>query len=114
VVVERRDVWWADLEEPRGSEPGFTRPILIVQADAFNRSRLRTVLGLVLSSNPKLLDAPGNVLLPSKVTGLPKDSVANVTQIVTLDEDYLTERAGRLPPRLMVQVDAGLKLVLDL
>jgi mRNA interferase MazF len=75
---------------------------------------LRTVLGLVLSSNPKLLDAPGNVLLPSKVTGLPKDSVANVTQIVTLDEDYLTERAGRLPPRLMVQVDAGLKLVLDL
>jgi mRNA interferase MazF len=114
VVVERRDVWWADLEEPRGSEPGFTRPILIVQADAFNRSRLRTVLGLVLSSNPKLLDAPGNALLPSKVTGLPKDSVANVTQIVTLDEDYLTERAGRLPPRLMVQVDAGLKLVLDL
>jgi mRNA interferase MazF len=114
VVVERRDVWWADLEEPRGSEPGFTRPILIVQADAFNRSRLRTVLGLVLSSNPKLLDAPGNVLLPSKDTGLPKDSVANVTQIVTLDEDYLTERAGRLPPRLMVQVDAGLKLVLDL
>ena len=114
MVVERRDVWWADLEEPRGSEPGFTRPILIVQADAFNRSRLRTVLGLVLSSNPKLLDAPGNVLLPSKDTGLPKDSVANVTQIVTLDEDYLTERAGRLPPRLMVQVDAGLKLVLDL
>jgi len=107
-------VWWADLEEPRGSEPGFTRPILLVQADAFNRSRLRTVLGLVLSSNPKLLDAPGNVLLPSKDTGLPKDSVANVTQIVTLDEDYLTERAGRLPPRLMVQVDAGLKLVLDL
>ena len=107
-------MWWADLEEPRGSEPGFTRPILIVQADAFNRSRLRTVLGLVLSSNPKLLDAPGNALLPSKVTGLPKDSVANVTQIVTLDEDYLTERAGRLPPRLMVQVDAGLKLVLDL
>ena len=114
MVVERRDVWWADLEEPRGSEPGFTRPILIVQADAFNRSRLRTVLGLVLSSNPKLLDAPGNALLPSKVTGLPKDSVANVTQIVTLDEDYLTERAGRLPPRLMVQVVAGLKLVLDL
>ena len=107
-------MWWADLEEPRGSEPGFIRPILIVQADAFNRSRLRTVLGLVLSSNAKLLDAPGNVLLPSKDTGLPKDSVANVTQIVTLDEDYLTERAGRIPPRLMVQIDAGLKLVLDL
>jgi len=114
VVVQRREVWWAELEEPRGSEPGFRRPVLVVQADAFNRSRLRTVLGLVLSSNPRLLDAPGNVLLPAKSTGLPKDSVANVTQIVTLDEDYLSERTGRIPPRLMAHVDAGLKLVLDL
>lgn len=114
MVVQRREVWWADLEEPRGSEPGFRRPILIVQADAFNRSRLRTVLGVVLSSNPRLLDAPGNVLLPGNTTGLPKDSVVNVTQILTLDEDYLTERTGRIPPRLMAQVDAGLKLVLDL
>ena len=114
MVVQRREVWWAELEEPRGSEPGFRRPVLVVQADAFNRSRLRTVLGLVLSSNPRLLDAPGNVLLPAKSTGLPKDSVANVTQIVTLDEDYLSERTGRIPPRLMAHVDAGLKLVLDL
>ncbi len=114
MVVQRREVWWAELEEPRGSEPGFRRPVLVVQADAFNRSRLRTVLGLVLSSNPRLLDAPGNVLLPAKRTGLPKDSVANVTQIVTLDEDYLSERTGRIPPRLMAHVDAGLKLVLDL
>ena len=114
MVVQRREVWWAELEEPRGSEPGFRRPVLIVQADAFNRSRLRTVLGLVLSSNPRLLNAPGNVLLPAKSTGLPKDSVANVTQIVTLDEDYLSERTGRIPSRLMAHVDAGLKLVLDL
>jgi mRNA interferase MazF len=114
VVVQRREVWWADLEEPRGSEPGFRRPILIVQADSFNRSRLRTVLGVVLTSNLKLLDAPGNVLLPTKSTGLPKDSVANVTQLVTLDEDYLTERTGRIPPKIMAHVDAGLKLVLDL
>ena len=114
MVVQLREVWWADLEEPRGSEPGFRRPVLVVQADAFNRSRLRTVLGLVLSSNPRLLDAPGNVLLPAKSTGLPKDSVANVTQIVTLDEDYLSERTGQIPPRLMAHVDAGLKLVLDL
>ena len=112
--MQRREVWWADLEEPRGSEPGFRRPVLVVQADAFNRSRLRTVLGLVLTSNPRLLDAPGNVLLPAKSTGLPKDSVANVTQIVTLDEDYLSERTGRIPPRLMAHVDAGLKLILDL
>jgi len=114
VVVERREVWWADLEEPRGSEPGFRRPILIVQADAFNRSRLRTVLCVVLTSNTRLLDAPGNVLLPARSSGLPKDSVANVTQIATLDEDYLSERIGRIAPKLMGHVDAGLKLVLDL
>jgi len=114
VVVQRREVWWADLEEPRGSEPGFRRPILIVQADSFSRSRLRTVLGVVLTSNLKLLDAPGNVLLPAKSTGLPKDSVANVTQVVTLDEGYLTARTGRVPPKIMAHVDDGLKLVLDL
>ena len=114
MVVQRREVWWADLEEPRGSEPGFRRPILVVQADAFNRSRLRTVLCVVLTSNTRLLDAPGNVLLRASTTGLPKDSVANITQIVTLDEDYLAGRIGRIPPKLMAHVDAGLKLVLDL
>ena len=114
MVVQRREVWWADLEEPRGSEPGFRRPILVVQADSFNRSKLRTSVAVVLTSNVRLLDVPGNVLLPAKATGLIKDSVANTTQIVTLDEGYLTERAGRVPPRLMAQVDAGLKLVLDL
>ena len=114
MVVQRREVWWAELDEPRGSEPGFRRPLLIVQADSFNRSRLRTVLGVVLTSNAALLGAPGNVLLPSKQTGLPRDSVANVAQIVTLDEDCLVENAGRIAPKLMAQVDAGLKLVLDL
>lgn len=114
MVVQRREVWWADLEEPRGSEPGFRRPILVVQADAFNRSRLRTVLCLVLTSNTRLLNAPGNVLLPAKTSGLPKDSVANISQIVTLDEDYLAARIGRITPKLMAHVDAGLKLVLDL
>lgn len=114
MVVQRREVWWAELDEPRGSEPGFRRPVLVVQADAFNRSRLRTVLCVVLTSNTRLLDAPGNVLLGPQATGLPKDSVANVTQVVTLDEDFLTERAGRIPPKLMVRVDAGLRLVMDL
>ncbi len=114
MVVQRREVWWAELEEPRGSEPGFRRPVAIIQADSFNRSRLRTVMAVVLSSNMRLLDAPGNVLLPSSDTGLPKDSTAVVTQVITLDQDYLTERAGRIPPRLMAQLDAGLKLVLDL
>jgi mRNA interferase MazF len=114
VVVQRREIWWADLEEPRGSEPGFRRPVLVVQADSFNRSKLRTVIGLVLTSNTRLLDAPGNVLIPAQASGLPKDSVANVTQVVTLDQDYLTERVGRLAPKLMVHIDAGVKLVLDL
>jgi mRNA interferase MazF len=114
VVVQRREVWWANLDEPTGSEPGFRRPTLVVQSDAFNRSRLRTVLCVVLTSNARLLSTPGNVLLPAGSTGLPKDSVANVTQLITLDVDFLTERTGRVPPGLMTQVDAGLKLVLDL
>ncbi len=114
MVVARQDVWWADLGEPRESEPGFRRPILIVQADAFNRSRLRTVIGVALSSNARLLDAPGNVLLPAKRTGLPRDSVANVTQILTLDKDYLIERTGHISPRLMARIAGGMRLVLGL
>lgn len=102
------------MDEPQGSEPGLRRPLLIVQSDAFNRSRLSTVLAVVLTSNTRLLDAPGNLLIPAASSGLPQDSVANVTQVVTLDEAYLTERAGRIPPKLMAQVDAGLRLVLAL
>lgn len=102
------------MDEPRGSEPGFRRPILVIQADSFNRSRLRTVIGVALTSNTRYLDAPGNVLLPATGTGLPKDSVANVTQLVTLDEDHLGDRCGRISPRLMSRVEAGLRLVLDL
>jgi mRNA interferase MazF len=109
-----REIWWADLEEPRGSEPGYRRPVLVVQADAFNRSELKTVAAVVLTSNTRLLDAPGNVLRPAKSTSLEKDSVANVTQIVTLDEDCLTEKVRRISSSLMARVDAGLKLVLDL
>ena len=114
MVVARREVWWADLDEPRGSEPGHPRPVLIVQGDAFNRSRLRTVLGVILTSNARLVAMPGNVLLPARDTGLPSDSVANVTQIITLDQDYLSERVGQIPPRLMVRVEAGLRRVLAL
>ncbi|MCJ7628663.1 MAG: type II toxin-antitoxin system PemK/MazF family toxin [Longimicrobiales bacterium] len=114
MVIQRREVWWADLPEPCGSEAGFRRPVLVVQADSFNRSRLPTVLTVVLSSNMGLLDAPGNVLMPSELTGLPKDSAAVVTQVVTLNREYLTKTIGRIPQRLMAQVDAGLRLVLDL
>lgn len=113
MVVARGEIWWADLAEPRGSEPGFRHPILILQADAFNRSRIRTVVGVVVSSNLRLLDAPGNVLL-AKSVGLPKDSVVNVTQFVTVDWDYLEERVGKVPSKTLARVDAGLRLVLDL
>ena len=102
------------MEEPGESELGFRRPVLIVQADAFNRSKLRTVIGVALSSNTRLLDAPGNVLLQAAGTGLPKDSVANVTQLLTIDEDYLTDHAGQVSRRLMGQVESGLRLVLGL
>lgn len=112
--VRRGEIWWADLAEPRGSEPGCRRPVLIIQADAFNRSRLATVLCLVLTSSLRLVDAPGNVLIPANAAGLSKDSVANVSQLVTVDRAFLDERIGRVPPRLMNAVDAGLTVVLGL
>jgi mRNA interferase MazF len=114
MVVERGDIWWADLGEPEGSEPGFRRPVLIVQSDAFNRSRLRTTLGLVLTSNLRLVDAPGNVLVPAKASGLPRNSVANVSQIITIDRDFLVERVGHIRGALLQDVNAGLRLVLSL
>jgi mRNA interferase MazF len=114
VVIERGSIWWADLAEPRGSEPGFERPVLIVQADAFNRSRIRTVLVVVLTSNLRLLAAPGNVLIPATGSGLPKDSVANVSQVITLDRDHLRDAVGKLEAKLLRQVEVGLRLVLSL
>jgi mRNA interferase MazF len=114
VVIHRGEIWWADLGEPDGSEPGFRRPVLIVQSDAFNQSRLRTAIAVVLTGNLKLIDAPGNVLIPAKASGLSKDSVANVTQVITIDMDFLTEHAGRIRSRLLKDVDNGLRLVLGL
>lgn len=113
MVVERGEVWWAELDEPRGAEPGFRRPLLVVQADAFNRSRIETVVAVVLTSNLRLVDAPGNVLVPKRASGLPRDSVANISQIVTVDRDVLTERVGKLPGELLAAVDAGLRVVLS-
>jgi len=114
VVVERGQVWWADLREPEGSGPGYNRPVLVVQSDAFNRSRIRTVIAVVLSTNVLLIDAPGNVLLPAKATGLRRDSVVNVSQLITVDRDFLGELAGRVRGQLLKDVDSGLRLVLDL
>jgi mRNA interferase MazF len=114
MVVERGQIWWADLGEPSGSEPGFRRPVLIVQDDAFNRSRLHTVIAVVLTSNLRLVEAPGNVLIPAKAAGLPKDSVANVSQVITVDRDFLSEPAGRVRGQLLKEVENGLRLVLAL
>jgi mRNA interferase MazF len=114
MVIERGEVWWADLGAPDGSEPGYRRPVVIVQSDAFNRSRLRTVIAVVLTTNLRLLEAPGNVLVPAKASGLPRDSVANVSQLITVDRDFLVERIGRLRGQPMKDLEGGLRLVLDL
>ena len=114
MVVERGELWWANLGSPDGSEPGYRGPILIVQADAFNRSRIQTVLAVILTTNVRLVDAPGNVLIPATVSGLPKDSVANVSQIITVDRDFLHERVSQLQGQTLKSLDAGLRLVLGL
>ena len=111
-MIAQGDVCWADLAEPVGSGPGFRRPVLIVQGDALNRSRLATVVSVPLTANLKWAEAPGNVFLPALSTGLPKDSVANVSQIVTLDRSLLTERVGRVSKKQLELVFAGLDLVL--
>jgi len=107
-------VWWADLADPRGSEPGHRRPLLVIQADSFNRSRIRTIIAVVLTSNLLLVDAPGNVLIPARASGLRKDSIANVSQIVTLDRAYLVELVGTMDSKTLRQVESGLRLVLGL
>jgi len=112
--VRRGEIWWGSLPDPSGSGPGFRRPLLIVSANSFNDSRIGTVVAAVITSNLRLADAPGNVRLPVKGTGLTKVSVANVSQIITVDKSFLTQRIGRLPPRLLAEVDDGLRLVLSI
>lgn len=113
-ALGRGEVWWADLPEPTGSGPGHRRPVMVLQADAFNRSRISTVIVVVLTTNLRLLEAPGNVLVPGPAVGLPRDSVANVSQILTIDRGLLSRRAGRLPPKVLAQIEDGARLVLGL
>ena len=112
MTIAQGDVWWADLPEARGSGPGFRRPVVVVQGDALNRSRIATVVCVALTSNVKWANAPGNVLLPSSVTGLPKESVVNVSQLVTLDKTDLTERTGKLSRTKLELVLSGIDVVL--
>jgi mRNA interferase MazF len=112
--IQRGEIWWADLAEPRRSEPGYRRPVLVVQADSFNRSRIQTVIVAVITPNVDLADAPGNVLLRADLTGLPRDSVVNVSQLLTLDRGFLTEQVGALSRHLQNSVDEGLRTILHL
>jgi len=112
--VLRGEVWWASLPEPAASEPGFRRPVLVVQADSYNKSRISTVIVAAITTNVRLAAAPGNVLLTKRQSGLPKDSVVNVSQVLTLDRSLLSERVGRLAASKVREVDAGLVRALDL
>ena len=112
--MQRGEIWWATLRAPEGSEPGYRRPVLVVQDDAFNASKINTVVVVTLTSNRALHAAPGNVMLSKRNTRLPKASVANVSQILTLDKSFLTERVSKVEPSVMSEVDQGLRLVLSI
>lgn len=112
MVIAQGEIWWADLAEPTGSGPGFRRPVVVVQGDALNRSRVATVVCVPLTSNLRWAAAPGNVLLESRRTGLSKDSVANVSQIIALDKALLTERTAKLSRSKLELVLAGVDVVL--
>nr|WP_275994300.1 type II toxin-antitoxin system PemK/MazF family toxin [Argonema antarcticum] len=114
MVVYRGEIWWATLPDPLGSEAGYRRPVLIVQDDTFTQSRIRTVIVAIITSNKRLAEAPGNVLLPREATDLPQDSVVNVSQIFTIDKTVLMERVGSLPDSLQEEVDEGLRMILYL
>lgn len=112
--MHRGEIWWAALGRPEGSEPGYRRPVVILQIDDFNASSIQTVVVVTLTSNTRLARSPGNVMCRQHDTGLTKPSVVNVSQVATIDKRRLLERVGGLPPRLLAEVEDGLRLVLGL
>ena len=114
VKIKRGEIWWADLGDPAGSEPSLRRPVLIVQDNQYNRSRIATVIILSITSNTRLADMPGNILLGREESGLPKESVINVSQIATVDKNWLEKKVGSVSQTLMEEVDYGLGLILGL
>ena len=112
--MKRGEVWWADLPDPVASEPGFRRPVLILQSDDFNRSHINTIVAVAITSNIKLAAAPGNVILSKRSVSLGRESVVNVSQIVTLDKSFLSQRVGRLAAPKLREVEEGIRLVLVL
>jgi len=112
--VRKGEIWWASLPDPVESSPGYRRPVVIAQANSFNKSKISTVIVVAITSNTLLAKAPGNVFLPFSSTGLPKDSVANVSQVITIDKSFLTEKVGVLPQELSHELELGLRMVFDL
>ena len=113
-MIARGELWWADLGLPRDSAPALRRPVLVISADPYNRSSLRTVTVVVLTTTTQLAALPGNVVVAADVSGLPQDSVVNVTQVATIDRGVLEKRIGALPDWLLAQVDGGLSRALGL
>ncbi|MFO7531739.1 MAG: type II toxin-antitoxin system PemK/MazF family toxin [Candidatus Limnocylindrales bacterium] len=112
MVVSQGDVWWKELPDPAGAEPGFRRPVVVVQGDSLNRSRISTIVCVVVTSNLKWASAPGNVRLAARESGLPRDGLVNVSQIVTLDRSRLTDHVGRLAPVRLETILAGIDIIL--
>ncbi|MBU0655694.1 MAG: type II toxin-antitoxin system PemK/MazF family toxin [Gammaproteobacteria bacterium] len=112
--MKRGEIWWASLEEPRGSERGYKRPVVIVSSDAFNQSKIQTVIVATITSNLRLATAPGNISIAKRDSGLSKESVINVSQILTIDKSFLIEKVGRLPEKKIPALDEGLKLSLSI
>ncbi len=112
--MQRGEIWWATLPAPKASEPGYRRPLLIIQSDDFTRSRIRTAIAVVITSNLHLADAPGNVLISGKESGLRKKSVVNVSQMITVDKSFLTERVKKLSHEKLREAEMGIRLVLAL
>jgi mRNA interferase MazF len=113
MVINQGDIYWIELDEPEGSEPGYKHPHIIVQNNLFNRSKIKTVLVCPLTTNLKRANAPGNVLLDKKESNLPKESVVNVSQIFTVDKTQLDEYIGTLSSKRITEILNGIKLVLD-
>jgi mRNA interferase MazF len=112
--VERGEVWWASLDEPRGSEPGYRRPVIVISSNDFNQSKIQTVIVAIITSNARLANAPGNFKLLKNEAGLPKDSVVNISQLLTLDKSFLTQPLGKLSRKKILILNEGLKLILSL
>jgi len=112
--MKRGEIWWASLDEPAGSGPGYRRPVVIISSNEFNRSKINTVLVAIITSNLHLADAPGNFKVSKKESGLPKESVVNISQLLTLDKSFLTEKSGQLLPNKILVLNEGLRLVLSI